>query len=415
MIIAFIIDRTGADVQPSLFRLSYSVSEITLHIKDQLEADPALQDIWIEGEMSNWVRSRAGHCYFTLKDARASIRAVMWRTVASKLALAPQDGQSVRAHGYVSLYEPQGQYQFYVDALYATGQGELYLQFEALKARLQAEGLFDAERKRTLPAFPIGIGVVTSPTGAALRDILNVLARRWPLVRVLISPTLVQGEHAPPQIVTALQALYARRDVDLIIVARGGGSIEDLWAFNDERVARTIVDSPVPVISGVGHETDFTIADFVADLRAPTPSAAAEVAVPDGVEVSEQFAALGEALQAATRRRLDEARTALEDRQQALVRLSPQGRVDRGRQGVDDLSRRAERSWEHRQVLLRERVAGLERRLQGLNPYAILDRGYAVVRRRDGSVIRVTAQAVAGEPIDVRVSDGSFPARIEER
>jgi len=402
-------------VQQSFLSVSYSVSEITRHIKDQLEADPTLRDIWIEGEISNWVRSRAGHCYFTLKDARASIRAVMWRAVANHLPWTPQDGQSVRAHGYVSVYEPQGQYQFYVDTLVATGRGELYLEFEALKARLQAEGLFDAGRKRALPAFPACIGVVTSSTGAALRDILNVLDRRWPLVRVWVSPTLVQGTSAPLQIVAALQALYARRDVDLIIVARGGGSMEDLWAFNDERVARTIVESPVPVISGVGHEIDFTIADFVADLRAPTPSAAAEVAVPDRAEVGAQFAALDEALRGAMHRRLDEARSALQVRQQALVRLSPQGRIGRGRQGVDDLARRAERAWEHRRVLLCERVAGLERRLSGLNPYAILDRGYAVVRRRDGSVIRVVAQAAAGEPIDVRVSDGSFPARVERQ
>jgi exodeoxyribonuclease VII large subunit len=413
MITSFIDTRTEANVQQSFFTASYSVSEITHHIKERLEADPALQDIWIEGEVSNWVRSRAGHCYFTLKDARASIRAVMWRSTAGKLLTTPQDGQAVRAHGYVSVYEPQGQYQFYVDTLYATGHGELYLEFEALKARLEAEGLFDAERKRALPAFPACIGVVTSPTAAALRDILNVLDRRWPLVRVLISPTLVQGTSAPPQIVAALQALYGRRDVDLIIVARGGGSMEDLWAFNDERVARAIVESPVPVISGVGHEIDFTIADFCADLRAPTPSAAAEVAVPDGAEVSGQFAALEEALLGAICGRLDEARSALETRQQALARLSPQGRIDRGRQGVDDLSRRAERAWAHRRVLLREQVAGLEHRLEGLNPYATLDRGYAVVRRRDGSVLRTIAQAVAGEPIDVRVSDGSFPARVE--
>jgi exodeoxyribonuclease VII large subunit len=406
-------NRIGANVQPSLFTVSYSVSEITRHIKEQIEADPSLRDIWIEGEISNWVRSRAGHCYFTLKDAQASIRAVMWRAIASKLPTTPQDGQSVRAHGYVSVYEPQGQYQFYADALYATGSGDLYLEFEALKSRLQVEGLFDAERKRALAAFPVCIGVVTSPTGAALRDILNVLGRRWPVVRVLVSPTLVQGARAPLEIVAALQALYACRDVDLIIVARGGGSMEDLWAFNDERVARAVVESPVPVISGVGHETDFTITDFVADLRAPTPSAAAEVAVPDRVEVGGQYAALAAALQGAMRVRLDAAGSALDAWQQALNRLSPQGLVDRGRQDVDDLSRRAERAWEHHRVLLRERLAGLDRRLEGLNPYAILDRGYAVVRRRDGSVIRVIGQAVTGEPINVHVSDGSFPARVE--
>jgi exodeoxyribonuclease VII large subunit len=391
---------------------SYTVGQITRIIKDNLEADPNLRDVWVEGEISNWTRSRAGHCYLTLKDAQAAIRAVIWRSAAGQLTFSPQDGQAVRAHGYVSVYEPQGQYQFYVDGLLAIGRGELYLQFEALRDKLEEEGLLDAARKRPLPAYPVCIGVVTSPTGAALRDILNVLGRRWPLAQVLLSPTLVQGDSAPPQIVAALRSLYRRHDVDVILVARGGGSIEDLWAFNDERVARAIADSPVPVVSGVGHEIDSTIADFVADVRAPTPSAAAEVVVPDRTEIGARVAALDAALVEACARRLHDARLALDDRNLALGRLSPRVRIDRGRQAVDDLARRAERAWTHRQALLQERVAGLERRLGGLNPYAILDRGYAVVRRADGTVIRQVAQALAGEPIEVRVSDGTFPARV---
>jgi exodeoxyribonuclease VII large subunit len=401
-------------------RFSFSVSEITRRVKDRLETDEGLRDIWVEGEVSNWVRSRAGHCYFTLKDADAAIRAVMWRTTANRLSFIPQDGEAVRAHGYVSVYEPQGQYQFYVDAVQATGQGALYLEFEALKARLAAEGLFEVERKRPLPPMPACIGVVTSPTGAALRDILNVLRRRWPLVQVLHAPTLVQGERAPAQIVAALHSLYARAEagsepkVALIIVARGGGSIEDLWAFNDERVARAIVASPVPVISGVGHETDFTIADFCADLRAPTPSAAAEVAVPNRAEIEGLLAALWAALEDSWQQRLVRAHATLDVQRQFLARLSPRGRVDGSRQRVDELGRRIERAGDHRLALLWERVMGLERRLMGLNPLAILERGYAVVRREDGGLVRSASEVQVGEEIDVRVSDGRLLAQVRD-
>jgi exodeoxyribonuclease VII large subunit len=398
-----------------VYRTSYSVSEITRIIKDDLEADSTLSDVWVEGEISNWTRSRAGHCYLTLRDAGALLRVVIWRSTADQLPFAPYEGQAVRAHGRVSVYEPQGQYQLYVDALQDAGRGELYLQFEALKARLAGEGLFDVERKRPLPRCPSTIGVVTSPTGAALRDILTVLSRRWPLVRVIVSPTLVQGDRAPAQIVAALQALGKRKDVDVVLVARGGGPIEDLWAFNDERVARAIAASPVPVVSGIGHEIDWTIADFVADQRAPTPSAAAEVVVPDGAEVETQRAALDVTLREAFARRVEALRAELDARTAVLRRLSPSLRIDQGRQAVDDLSQRAERAWAHWHSLLRERVSGLGGRLSGLNPYAILDRGYAVVRGADGAVIRRVAQAVAGEPIEVRVCDGSFPARVEQR
>jgi len=392
---------------------SYSVSEITQHIKGQLEEDPLLQDLWIEGEVSNWKRSAAGHCYFTLKDADAAIQAVLWRTTAARLSFAPQDGQSVLAHGRVSVYEPRGQYQFYADLLEPVGLGSLYLQFEALKQRLAEEGLFAAERKRPLPPFPACIGVVTSETGAALRDIVNVLGRRWPVGEVLLSPTLVQGAEAPPQIVAALQALYRRREVDVILVARGGGSIEDLWAFNDENVARAVAASPVPVISGVGHEVDFTIVDFVADVRAPTPSAAAEMAVPDQVEVYGQLSAALAVMADALRQRLEVTRREVDVQRRALARLSPLTRVARERQQVDDLQRRAQKAWRHRVSLARERLSGSEHRLQGLNPLATLDRGYAIVRDADGMVVRRVSQVRDEERIQVRVSDGDFAARVE--
>jgi exodeoxyribonuclease VII large subunit len=248
-----------------------------------------LQDLWLEGEVSNWKHAPSGHIYFTLKDEAASIRCAMWRSNIQRAAYLPAgDGEAVLAHGYVSVYEPQGVYQFYVDDVQPVGLGSLYARFEQLKARLQAEGLFDADRKRSLPHFPRRIGVVTSPSGAVLRDILNVLRRRYPLAEVIVAPTLVQGPEAPAQIVRALERVGQVPGVDVIILARGGGSLEDLWAFNDEAVARAIVAAPVPVVSGVGHETDFTIADFAADLRAPTSSAAAELVTPDRAALRQQ-------------------------------------------------------------------------------------------------------------------------------
>ena len=393
-------------------QVSYSVSEITRHIKSQLEEDPILRDLWIEGEISNWKRSAAGHCYFTLKDVDAAIGAVMWRTTAGRLSFVPQDGQSVLAHGRVSVYEPRGQYQFYADLLQPVGLGSLYLQFEALKRRLDEEGLFAEERKRPLPLLPARIGVVTSATGAARRDIENVLRRRWPVAQVLLAPTLVQGAEAPAQIVAALRALYRREDVDLIIVARGGGSIEDLWAFNDEGLARTVAASRVPVISGVGHAVDFTIVDFVSDVRAPTPSAAAEVAVPDQGEVYGQLSAALTVMAETVRQKVALARREVDAQQRTLTRLSPVVRVARERQQVDDLLRRTQHAWRHRLSMARERLSGLERRLQGLNPQATLDRGYAIVRGQDGGVVRRVSQVKEGERIDVRVTDGGFAARV---
>jgi exodeoxyribonuclease VII large subunit len=384
-----------------------TVGDLTRYIRGLFEVDYRLQDIWVEGEISGVTRHTSGHIYFTLKDSSAQIACVMWKTVAPMHGELIVHGMQVVAHGKVSVYEPRGQYQLYVDRVQPKGLGDLHAQFELLKARLEAEGLFAPERKRPLPEFPHRMGLVTSPTGAAVRDICNVLSRRWPLVEVILAPTQVQGEDAPPQIVAALAALYRRDDLDLIIVARGGGSLEDLWAFNDERVARKIAGSPVPVVSGVGHETDFTIADFVADVRAPTPSAAAELTTPDRTELGAQLAALCAQLAAALADDLRGRRVALESQVRALAHLSPANQLINWRQRTDDLMMQATLGISHLLQLRRERLTGVAARLEALNPLAVLQRGYAVVRR-DGQLVRSVSQVERGDRLAVRVSDGEF-------
>ena len=258
-----------------------TVAELTTYIRELFESNEQLQDVWVEGEVSNFSKASSGHLYFTLKDSAAQIKCVMWRSSVERQTTIPQNGDAVLVHGAVSVYEVNGVYQLYADRIRPLGVGNLYQQFEELKARLTDEGLFDEARKRPIPDFPHQIGVVTSPEAAAFQDVQNVLRRRYPLVEVILSPCQVQGEAAPAQIVRAIERLNQYSQVDVILVCRGGGSIEDLWAFNDERVARAMVASRIPVVSGVGHETDFTIADFAADLRAPTPSAAAELMTPN--------------------------------------------------------------------------------------------------------------------------------------
>jgi exodeoxyribonuclease VII large subunit len=392
----------------------YRVSQITAYIKELFDSDYALQDLWLEGEVSNYSRAASGHVYFTLKDEQAQIRCVMWRSQAERQAYLPQNGEAVLAHGRISVYEAGGRYQLYVDDIQPAGAGLLYLQFEALKERLAAEGLFDAERKRPLPLFPRRLGVVTSPAAAALRDIVNVLRRRYPLVEVVLSPTLVQGDEAPSQIVAAIEALNEHTDVDAIIVARGGGSLEDLWAFNDERVARAIYASQVPVVTGVGHETDFTIADFVADVRAPTPSAAAELVVPDRQELRGAVEGWRGRLVQLMRGGIEEGRRALQYREQVLHRFSPQAHIDNYRQRIDDLIRSALAGLKHRLALGRERLRTLDSQLQTLSPLATLERGYAIARHLGtGKVVRSVAQVVAGDRLEVRVSDGQFESTVD--
>ena len=390
-----------------------TVAQVTRYVKSLLDGDYVLQHLLVEGEVSNFRVTASGHAYFTLKDDQASLRCVMWRSDVRQQDMLPQDGQSVLAHGRISVYETAGAYQFYVDHIQLAGVGRLYLEFEALKRRLAEDGLFDTARKRALPSFPRRLGVVTSPTAAALQDILNVLNRRYPLAQVVLSPTLVQGDQAPPQIVAAIQALNDYSDVDVIIIARGGGSLEDLWAFNDERVARAITASRVPVVSGVGHEVDFTIADFAADMRAPTPSAAAELAVPDRAELQAAVRRQWMRLAGVLQRRLAERRQSLANRAQDLQRNSPLGRIQSLRQRVDELFQVSSVRLGHLLALRRERFNGLVGRLVTLSPFATLERGYAIVRHKDTRrVVTWVKQVVSGELVVVCVQDGEFDATV---
>jgi len=390
-----------------------SVSDVTARIKALLEEDDELADVRVAGEISNLSRPASGHLYFTLKDEGAQIRCVMWRSAAVRLRRLPANGDAVVARGRISVYERDGQYQLYADSLVASGVGDLYQEFERLKAKLDAEGLFDAARKRALPAFPRVLGVVTSPTGAAFQDILNVLRRRWPLIEVALAPTLVQGEEAPPQIVRAIRALNdPAQGCDVILVARGGGSLEELWAFNDEQVARAIAGSRAPVVTGIGHEVDFTLADFAADVRAPTPSAAAEIITPDIVELRQSVDALSAMLDEAMQARIDAARADLETLRRALRMLSPLGQLTRSRERVAELRLRCDAALAGRLVLWRAQLDGLRGRLESVSPTATLARGYAIVQRdRDGAVVRSVGDVAAGDALTVRVADGAFGAQ----
>lgn len=397
---------------PEADRAIWTVGELTTYIREVFELDYRLQDVEVTGEISNFTRASSGHLYFTLKDGSAQIKCVMWRSQAERLRFRPVEGDAVIARGRVSVYDAGGVYQLYAERLQPAGRGDLAAAFEELKASLAADGLFDAEYKQPIPRLPRKIGIVTSAGAAALRDILNVLQRRNPLISVLIAPTLVQGDLAPPQIVRALRWLDDRDDIDTIIIARGGGSIEDLWAFNDERVARAIFAARHPIICGVGHETDFTIADFVADLRAPTPSAAAELAVPDLSNIRPALDQLTMALQDSILGAVASRRETLRARMQVLGLLSPRRMVDADRQYIDGVTDRLERAT-HR-ILERNagRLAIARASLAAVSPEATLARGFAIVRDASGQLVREVSQVQAGEEITIQVTNGKFGARV---
>lgn len=394
-------------MQPSLLSETLTVSQLTFRIRKLLEENPELQDVWVTGEISNLSRPASGHIYFTLKDKNASLRCVMWKTDALRTRPNLQEGAAVEVHGRIAVYEPQGQYQLIANLIQAKGEGALFQEFLRLKSMLEAEGLFDPERKRAIPEHPRVIGIVTSATGAALRDMLNTIRRRQPLAKVILAPSPVQGVDAPPALVDAIQGLN-QQNPDVILVARGGGSIEDLWAFNDERVVRAVAASQVPIISGVGHETDFTLCDFAADLRAPTPTAAAELATQTTLDdLHFQLSAYQLRLTDLTLNLLADHEALISSLATRLKYVSPERRIQSEFQRLDELSRRAFSALNHRIQLQSARVDGISKRLNALNPAGILARGYAIITRKsDGKIVGKVSQA-QGE-MNVHVSDGEF-------
>ena len=418
-------------------RKMYSVSEITAILRNVVESEPRFQDCWIEGEISGLARPRSGHIYFKLKDDDSQINCAMFRQAAQRLKFPPKDGDAVFLHGHLGIYEARSEYQIIGDRMEPAGVGALQLAFERLKEQLAEEGLFDPDHKKPLPDFPHRIGVVTSATGAALQDILRLLSRRYPLVEVVLCPTLVQGDEAAPMIARAIERLNRFSDIDLLIVGRGGGSIEDLWAFNEEIVARAIFASEIPIVSAVGHETDVTISDLVADRRAPTPSAAVELIVPDqeelGLRVRSFEVRLGRSITACIASVQSEL-TNLDNR------IVPGQRIDainRFYQRIDGLEAQSHREIKQRladarvgldgsaaplKQLAAQRIGtGMEKwrvasaQLAALNPIATLARGYSVCQRESGEVITDASQAEAGETLGVRLRRGALTCEVVER
>jgi len=392
----------------------YSVSDLTAYIRALLESNENLMSIWVAGEVSNLSRPASGHVYFTLKDSAASLRCVMWRDQASRLSAALYDGMALEVHGSVGVYEQGGQYQLYVDGVRAAGEGLLYQEFLRLKAALEAEGLFEEARKRPLPELPRVVGLVTSPSGAALQDILNTLRARCPLVHVVLAPSAVQGESAPQELVMALDLLNRWVHPDVIIIGRGGGSLEDLWAFNDERVVRAVAASAAPVISGVGHETDFTLTDFAADARAPTPTGAAVIAVPHIADLYERLDMQRLRLERAVKEQLAARRMEIRDFSQRLEALSPRWQVRQGMQRLDDLSLRLQAATRALLRAEKARLAAEADRLERLDPHQVLRRGYALVHDQQGQLIASVERVKLGQNVHVSLKDGAFRADVNE-
>lgn len=393
-------------------RQTLTVTDVNRYIKVLFQTDDLLSAVAVRGEISNFKAHGSGHLYFTLKDENAEIAAVMFRTDAMKMQFRPSDGMRVIVYGTVDVYEKNGRYQLYARAMVADGVGAMMLAYEALKKKLQAEGLFDSARKRPLPAYPQCVGVITAQTGAAVRDILNVTGRRYPQAKILLYPSLVQGAEAPEMLCAGLACLNAMQTCDVIILGRGGGSLEDLWAFNDEALVRAVAQSTVPVISAVGHETDFTLCDFAADYRAPTPSAAAEIVVPDGRAIGERLLQTEERLFRSALRCVSEKKQRLQQSGQSLYLLSPQEKLSRIRQQVCHQSARLSRAAEQTKTKTEMRLQALTDRLQALNPLAVLQRGYSVVKDDEQRIVGSVKPLQIGQTVQIVFNDGSVDAQV---
>ena len=398
---------------------AFSVSQLNEYVKMLLEGNPNLCDVWVQGEISGAKLYSSGHLYFSLKDSDSVISAVMFKNSMMRMEFDPENGMKVLAHGRVSAYPPRGQYQFIVDRMIPDGAGSLAVAFEQLKAKLGAEGLFDPARKRPLPPHPTRIGVITSPSGAAVHDIIRVAKKRCPSTEILIFPSLVQGAEAPAYLRGGIQYFNAVKDdpeqgVDLIIIGRGGGSAEDLWGFNDERLARTVAASAIPVVSAVGHEVDFTICDFVADLRAATPSAAAELSLPDKEDLLRRVQSLATRLTAAQTTRLKRYRTQLDRLSASRALTSPEAVYRLRRETVAALEKRLSLSMSRRLTFKRQSMERVVASLAALNPLAVLGRGYALVQTEAGKVIPTAAALTVGDRVSLRFADGTAKVAVEE-
>lgn len=391
-----------------------SVSDINQHLRALISTDDILSSVYVRGELSNFKLHSSGHAYMTMKDEGGVLRAVMFRSSAARLKFRPDNGMKVIAHGRVDVFARDGQYQLYIDELIPDGVGALYIAFEQLKEKLGAEGLFDPAYKKPIPRCPMRIALVTSPTGAAVRDMLRILRARWPIARVRIYPVRVQGPEAPGEICEGLAFLNEHRLADLIITGRGGGSIEDLWAFNDERVARAIAASRIPVISAVGHEPDFTIADFVADLRAATPSNAAELAVPDRAELAVQLRTTGARLLQLERHRIVLERQRVASLASKRVLTSPMHYIEDRAMALAHVSRRFEDAVQRGTTARRERLARAAGVLDALSPMKVLARGYAMAADEQGMLLKSVSQLERGEQIELRLTDGRAKCRVDE-
>ncbi len=389
-----------------------SVTELNSIVKSLLESEPYLADVYVRGEISNFKAHSSGHLYFSLKDETGVVKAVMFRSSAALLPFFPENGMKVIAHGRVSSYVRDGQYQLYVDAMEPDGVGSLYIAFEQLKAKLALEGLFDESKKLPIPKIPKRIGVITSPTGAAVRDIINITGRRFPYTEIIVFPSLVQGTDAPASLCRGVEYFNETHSVDTIIIGRGGGSLEDLWAFNDERLARAIYCSKIPVISAVGHETDFTICDFVSDVRAPTPSAAAEIAVPDVFELKRKINNIISREYAVLSVRLDSYKKRLRHISSSRVLSSPMNFVDEKNMALLDLTAKLESSYKLKVSDKRNYLSVVTGKICALNPMSVLSRGYSAIFDNEGNVVKKTTEVSVGQTLTIRVSDGSVKADV---
>ena len=389
----------------------YSVTELNNYVKALLDNDDNLKKVFVTGEISNFKNHYSGHMYMTIKDEGGAIKAVMFSSYASRLKFVPENGMKVIIFGSVSLYNKDGSYQLYITDMQPDGIGALNLAYEQLKEKLGNEGLFNTEFKKPIPVFPNKIGVMTAPDGAAVRDIFSVLKRRYPVAEIVFCPVAVQGEAAAPNIAKAIKLFNEKNAADVLIVGRGGGSLEDLWAFNEEIVARAIFESNIPVISAVGHETDFTIADFVADLRAPTPSAAAELAVPDIFELKSDLLGLKQHLAVLMKNRLNSEREYLENTEKRLNLLSPVNKILNSRQELSNLYEKAVNSLNLKLNEEKSRVSVLSSKLDALSPLAVLSRGYSIAYN-DDLPIKSVKDVTKGDNIKIKVTDGEFFATV---